>query len=161
MKKITQYITVAIFIIASTAQMVFANITTPVRSFEVLGLNAYKGKNLSVYYVSARPATLETNGQIAKVRKILKGPLTFKIASDGTVKIPATDVPREGWSTFNHLIFVIHAQKSYFLRNVDGTIPEVLDKENEVMQKSEHAPFLFRKSMEFHRSFGEKSIRLY
>ena len=131
------------------------------RGIVVKGLEGFKGKRLSVYYVSARPATLETPGQIARVRKILKGPLVFVINDRGEVQIPATAVQRDGWTNFNHLIFVIHAQSKHALRNVDGTIPEALDTENAVPFKVEHAQFLFRKSMEYKsviESGGEISL---
>lgn len=133
-----------------------------VEAFRIEGLEGFKGKKLSVLYVSARPASLGTPGQIAKVRKILKGPLTFTIDQNGEVSIPAVEVPRDGWSNFNHLIFIVHAQARYSLQNVDGTLPDVLDNENAVPFKTEYSDFLFRKSIEKNRlDLSTGVLRLY
>lgn len=118
------------------------------RGFSVVGLENFSGKKLSVFYVSARPATLEISGQIARVRKVLKGPLTYVINNNGEVSIPDTDVPRDGWTNFNHLIFVVHAQPKHALLNVDGSLPDQLDQENAVPFNQENAQFLLRKSLE-------------
>ncbi|MBH48456.1 MAG: hypothetical protein CME71_09845 [Halobacteriovorax sp.] len=150
MKKMSQICSLIFVLIFSS--FAFAAGEIEVDSFRVTGLSAFKGKRLSVYYVSARPATLETPGQIAKVRKILKGPLTYSIDANGVAQVDSVSVPRDGWTTFNHLIFVVHAQTKHSLQNVDGSLPEVLDTDNEVPFKSEHAGFLYRKSMLFDRA---------
>lgn len=149
MKKLSQIILFSFLSLIVFAQVAKANSTVDARAMVIKGLEGFKGKRLSIYYVSARPATLETPGQIARVRKILKGPLVFKINDQGEVQVPAAAVLRDGWTNFNHLIFVIHAQSKHALRNVDGTIPEALDTENAVPFKTEHAQFLFRKSIEY------------
>ena len=132
------------------------------RSFVVRGLEAFKGKRLSLYYVSARPATLETPGQIAKVRKIMKGPLTYQINYQGEVNVDAVEVPRDGWTNFNHIIFVVHGQAKHSLQNVDGSIPEVLDSTNAVPFKTEYAEFLYRKSLEYKPDLlSDGSVKLY
>lgn len=136
---------ISFMLVSSVAQ---ARSSIVARSFSVVGLEAFKGKRLSVFYVSARPATLETPGQIARVRKVMKGPLTFVINHNGEVDIPETEVPRDGWANFNHLIFVIHAQPKHALQNVDGSMPEFLDSENIVPFKTETAQYLFRKSVD-------------
>jgi hypothetical protein len=133
-----------------------------VDAFRVEGLEGFKGRRLSVFYVSARPATLATPGQIAKVRKILKGPFTHVVTADGHVELPAVQVPRDGWTNFSHVIFVVHTQARYALQNVDQTIPEAVDTENAVPFKTEFADFLYRKSIdanELKRSSGV--LRLY
>lgn len=149
MKKLSQILLFSFLSLIVFAETAKANSTVDARAIVVKGLEGFKGKRLSVYYVSARPATLETPGQIARVRKILKGPLAFVINDRGEVQIPATSVQRDGWTNFNHLIFVIHAQSKHALRNVDGTVPEALDRENAVPFKTEYAQFLFRKSLEY------------
>lgn len=141
----------------------FVNAASDVRvdGFVVKGLDLFKGKRISVYYVSARPATLETPGQIAKVRKVLKGPLTFTIGRNGEVSIPEAEVPRDGWTTFNHIIFVVHGQAKHSLRNVDGTFPDILDTENQVPNKSGYDDFLYRKSILYSRgNFSGGKINL-
>tara|TARA_R110000868_G_scaffold90968_6_gene252139 strand:- start:8649 stop:9131 length:483 start_codon:yes stop_codon:yes gene_type:complete len=157
MSQIASFIIVLIF-----SSFAFGAGEIEVDGFNVTGLSAFKGKQLSVYYVSARPATLETPGQIAKVRKILKGPLTYTIDSNGIAKIDSTSVPRDGWTTFNHLIFVVHAQSKHSLQNVDGSMPEIIDSENEVPFKYEHLNFLYRKSILFDRSeIAKGEIKLF
>jgi len=149
-----------ILIILSSVQ-VFADSATVVDGFQVNGLDMFKGKRISVYYVSARPATLETPGQIAKVRKVMKGPLTFSISQNGSVSIPEDLVPRDGWTNFNHVIFVIHGQAKHALRNVDGTYPDILDTENEVPVKTENADYLYRKSVIYDAATFSGSLKLF
>lgn len=150
----------ALIMIIASAQA-FASAETTVDSFQVVGLEMFKGKRISVYYVSARPATLETPGQIAKVRKVMKGPLTFTISNGGSVRFPEVQVPRDGWTNFNHVIFVIHGQAKHALRNVDGTYPDILDTENEVPVKTENADYLYRKSVLYDATQFSGTLRLF
>lgn len=145
LSQIFKFVFISLLLVSSVAQ---ARSMITARSFTVVGLEGFKGKRLSVFYVSARPATLETPGQIAKVRKVMKGPLTFTINHNGEVEVPQVDVPRDGWANFNHLIFVIHAQPKHSLQNVDGSMPDILDTQNAVPFKTENAQFLFRKSVD-------------
>lgn len=92
---------------------------TKVGAFSVRGLEKYSGANLSLYYVSGRPAGLRTSGQEIHVNKVLKGPVKYSISEDGVVNIKAVDVPRDGWTSFNYLIFVVHSQSVHALTNPD------------------------------------------
>lgn len=133
-----------------------------VESFRIEGLEGFAGKNLSVLYVSARPASIATPGQIAKVRKILKGPITLRISDQGEVVVPEAQVPRDGWSSFNHILFVVHAQSQYSLQNADGTLPDVFDQDHAVPFKTEYSQFLYRKSLEINRlDLSSGALRLY
>lgn len=96
-----------------------ANAGTKVGAFSVRGLEKYSGANLSLYYVSGRPAGLGTSGQEIHVNKVLKGPVKYRISSDGVVSIKAVDVPRDGWTSYNYLIFVVHSQSTHALTNPD------------------------------------------
>lgn len=161
MKLMSQIYKYFAFILILSSTHLFASSATQVDAFQVHGLDMFKGKRISVYYVSARPATLETPGQIAKVRKVMKGPLTFTISQNGTVNVPEVQVPRDGWTNFNHVIFVIHGQAKHALRNVDGTYPDILDTENEVPVKAENADYLYRKSVMFDYSLFANSLKLF
>lgn len=90
---------------------------TKVEAFSVRGLENYRGDHLSLYYVSGRPAGLGTSGQELHVNKVLKGPTKYKISSDGVVNIKAANVPRDGWTSFNFVVFVVHAQSTHALTN--------------------------------------------
>lgn len=92
---------------------------TKVGAFSARGLEKYSGANLSLYYVSGRPARLGTSGQEIQVNKVLKGPIKYKVSGNGVVKIKPVDVPRDGWTSFNYLIFVVHAQPTHALTNTD------------------------------------------
>ncbi len=161
MKLLSQMKKILILALMLVSSHAWADVNTDVKAFNVTGLDMFVGKRVSVYYVSARPATLQTPGQIAKVRKILKGPLTYTISSDGTVAVPEAFVPRDGWTTFNHVIFVIHAQAKHALRNVDGTYPDILDVENVVPIKAENAQYLYRKSVQYSPSTFLGDLKLF
>lgn len=104
-------------LILGLCQSVFAG--TRVDAFSVRGLEKYSGANLSIYYVSGRPAGLGTSGQEIHVNKVLKGPVKFKISRDGLVNVPKANVPQDGWTSYNYLIFVVHAQPDHALTNPD------------------------------------------
>jgi len=91
----------------------------------------------------------------------MKGPLTFSISQNGSVSIPEVLVPRDGWTNFNHVIFVIHGQAKHALRNVDGTYPDILDTENEVPVKTENADYLYRKSVIYDAATFSGSLKLF
>tara|TARA_R110002049_G_scaffold233316_3_gene406656 strand:+ start:157 stop:642 length:486 start_codon:yes stop_codon:yes gene_type:complete len=161
MKLMSQMKKLFLLMIVLASANIFAGVNTDVAGFNVSGLDMFVGKHVSVYYVSARPATLQTPGQIAKVRKVLKGPLSFKINSNGMISVPDVSVPRDGWTNFNHVIFVVHAQAKHALRNVDGTYPEILDVENAVPVKTENAQYLYRKSVEYSPSTFAGTLKLF
>jgi|GEM_PF-4874722 hypothetical protein len=92
---------------------------TQVGAFSVRGLEKYSGAKLSLYYVSGRPAGLGTNGQEIHVNKVLKGPEKYRITGDGVVAIKSVNVPRDGWTSYNYLIFVVHTQPAHALTNPD------------------------------------------
>ena len=92
---------------------------TQVGAFSVRGLEKYSGANLSLYYVSGRPAGLGTNGQEIHVNKVLEGPKKYRISGDGVVTLKSVNVPRDGWTSYNYLIFVVHSQPTHALTNPD------------------------------------------
>lgn len=161
MKYMSQIYKYFAFMMIILSTQLFANSATVVDGFQVHGLDMFKAKRISVYYVSARPATLETPGQIAKVRKVMKGPLTFTISNNGSVSIPEVMVPRDGWTNFNHVIFVIHGQAKHALRNVDGTYPDILDTENQVPVKTENSDYLYRKSVIYDAATFSGNLKLF
>jgi hypothetical protein len=94
-------------------------------SYEIAGLRAYAGQNLSIFYVSGRPAGLGTPGQEITVNKVMSGPRTYSISAQGTVRTESIVVPRDGWSSYNYAIYVVHTQPVHALTNIawaGGTI---------------------------------------
>lgn len=116
MKALTKTISMGLFFLCMSLQAVAG---TKVGSFSVRGLEKYSGANLSLYYVSGRPARLGTSGQEIHVNKVLKGPVKYKISRDGVVYVRGVNVPRDGWTSYNYLIFVVHAQPEHALTNPD------------------------------------------
>jgi hypothetical protein len=90
---------------------------TSVEGFSLAGLDEYKGMNVSLYYVSGRPAGLGTAGQEIHANKVLLGPQKFSIPSSGVVSVPKVEVPRDGFTSFNFLIVVVHQQADHALTN--------------------------------------------
>lgn len=86
-------------------------------AFTVSGLQRFNGLSLSVYYVSGRPASLGTPGQEIHVNKVMSGPHVYRISGD-QVSIGKVNVPRDGWTSFNYVIFVVHQQASHALTNL-------------------------------------------
>ena len=130
-------------------------------SFRVENLDLFKGSNLSVYYVSARPASLGLSGQLPKVRKVFKGPLTVKINSNGDAQVPEVSFSRNGWTIFNYVVFVIHKEDKYAFRNADGSKPVFLDTQAKVPYKMKYARFKVKKAKRVGDIKDEAIISLY
>lgn len=90
---------------------------TNVAAFKLTGLSEFKGQNLSVYFVSGRPASLGTSGQEIHVNKVMSGPHIYKIQGN-ELQVEATRVPRDGWTSYNYAIFVVHGQNVHALTNI-------------------------------------------
>lgn len=90
---------------------------TTVESFSLAGLDEYRGMNVSLYYVSGRPAGLGTAGQEIHVNRVLLGPQRFSIPATGVISVPKVEVPRDGFTSFNFLIIVVHQQAQHALTN--------------------------------------------
>jgi hypothetical protein len=91
---------------------------TQVAPFDVTGLQNYAGKNLSVYFVSGRQATIGTSGQEVHVNKVMSGPHIYSIPRNGIVALDGVAVPRDGWTSYNFAIFVVHEQPVHALTNL-------------------------------------------
>lgn len=97
--------------------LAFSAQATTVESFTLTGLDEYRGLNVSLYYVSGRPAGLGTVGQEIHANKVLFGPQRFAVPANGSVSVPKVEVPRDGFTTFNFLIIVVHQQAQHALTN--------------------------------------------
>lgn len=89
------------------------------------GLQAYAGRPLVAFYVSAREATLGVSGQSLFYRDVRTAPLETKIDPSGQAEIPATVVPKGHFKVFNYVVLAVARQSAgqYYLRNTDGTFP--------------------------------------
>jgi hypothetical protein len=105
-------------------------------SYEVSGLRAYAGQKLSIYYVSGRPAGLGTPGQEISVNKVMAGPQTYTISSNGTVQTQRIVVPRDGWTSYNYVIFVVHRQPVHALTNIDWRAGNIVREEVRYLDES-------------------------
>ncbi len=103
---------------------VFAGVNQ-VPSIELSGLEKYRDQNISVFYVSGRPAGFGTFGHILHTHKIWAKVSSKKINGDGTISIPSVKVVNTHGVAFNYLVFVIHDadQKNARLMNTDSTCP--------------------------------------
>lgn len=95
-----------------------ASAANVVEGYEISGLNGFARNYLSIYYVSGRPAGLGTPGQEISVNKVMSGPHTYTISSRGTVNTERVVVPRDGWSSYNYAIYVVHRQPVHALTNI-------------------------------------------
>lgn len=114
---------------------------TRVESFEVSGLFDYSGKYLSIFFVSGRPASIGTVGQEVNVNKVMSGPHTFRIPGNGTVSVPEVSVPREGWSSYNYAIFVVHEQARHALSNLTWSGGSVAREQVRYHTAADEVPF--------------------
>lgn len=90
---------------------------TNVDSFSLAGLDQYKGMNVSLYYVSGRPGGLGTAGQEIHVNKVLLGPQRYSVPSNGVVTVSKSQIPRDGFTSVNFMIIVVHQQAVHALTN--------------------------------------------
>ena len=114
-----------------------------VPSIELNGLDKYPNQNLSVFYVSGRPAGFGTFGHILHTHKIWNKVASVKINSDGSVEIPSVKVVNTHGVAFNYLVFVVHAenQKHVRLVNTDATCPAQPNVESFASEKEHCASF--------------------
>lgn len=104
------------------AQNAFAGPTVPVMALNIKGLNNFVGQNLTVYYAVGKKASLMTEGGQIKIDEV-KAKVTYRINS-GDVLVPRIDIPIFGVSSYNLIIFVVHAQGTFRWLNVDGNLPQ-------------------------------------
>lgn len=107
---------------------------------EISGLAKYKSDNISVFYVSGRPAGFGTFGHILHTHKIWTKIGGMKINGNGKVEIPSVKVVNTHGVAFNYLVFVIHKgdQKHVRLVNTDGTCPAQPKNDQSFVSKQEH-----------------------
>jgi|GEM_PF-5056956 len=95
--------------------------------FQVAGLDYYRGLQMTLFYVSAREASIRTAGARPRVRQVLKVEGPFDIVGNGTrISIPDTIVQRQGVIACNYVLVVVHSPylDKAGIRNLDGSIPE-------------------------------------
>lgn len=107
-----KFLSLVLFLFLSLA----ANATN-VESFSLAGLDQYRGMNVSLYYVSGRPGGLGTAGQEIHVNKVLLGPQKYTVPSNGVVTVSKSQIPRDGFTSVNFLIIVVHQQSIHALTN--------------------------------------------
>jgi len=112
---------------------------------EITGLDKYKNQNISVFYVSGRPAGFGTFGHILHTHKVWNKVGSKKINGDGSVSIPSTKVVNTHGVAFNYLVFVVHDanQKHVRLVNTDSTCPAQPKVESYVSEKAHCGQFHF------------------
>ncbi len=120
-------VAVAVCSKASRADLGFVGKQVQVPEMNVKGLSSSPGMVLNVYYVSAREAALDFWHQTLKVHEIEKGPVAIPIDSTGTAIVPPVTLNLMGLRIYNYVVFVVTRPKdgSYFLRNLDGSVPLV------------------------------------
>ncbi len=97
--------------------------TITANPIHIQGLEAYAGKGLHVFYVSAREPAISTPGATAKVRSVLRALPKMTIPKSGIVDIPNSDVPRDNFMSFNSLMLAVTSPdlNQLYLRNLDQT----------------------------------------
>jgi hypothetical protein len=94
-----------------------------VSGLQMKGLGNYVGKYLTVYYAIGGRATINTEGDQIKLRKV-KAKKTIQITGD-VVNLPSIDIPRTGFMfPYNIIVFSIHNTADFRWVNADGSIPE-------------------------------------
>jgi len=101
-------------------------LSVSVEALRIHNLQAYAGKALNVFYVSAREAAFGFSGQALKIRAIKQGPIRVEISTSGEALIPAAQVSNAGFQTFNYIVIAVTDRSAVplYLRNADGTYPE-------------------------------------
>ncbi len=89
------------------------------------GLNQYAGKELVAFYVSAREAVINGQGQALHLAALKTEPVHVMIGPDGKATVAKTFVPQTGLKAFNYLVFAIPTadNQGLYLKNFDGTYP--------------------------------------
>jgi hypothetical protein len=97
----------------------------PVPQLNVQGLQAFAGKRLLAFFVSARESTLGMNGQSLFVRDVRTAPVEVTIDAKGEATVPASLVPKGNFKIFNYIVLAVArgSASQYFLKNSDGTFP--------------------------------------
>ena len=106
------------------SQVSQADTTSEVAAIRITNLRAQPGRYLHVFYVSARPAGIDTPGAELKVRAILKPLDRIAIPPTGTIDLAATSVPKSGFMSFNYLVLAITGPQPsrLFMRNTDNSV---------------------------------------
>jgi hypothetical protein len=119
MKKISLMLS----LLALFASSAFAGGPVNVRSIKVEGLNAYNGKYVTAYYLSARASGFSYGNNSPRINRVLEKSSPIKI-SGGKAIIPRTNVIESGFSVLNYLKFVVHnSNTNIILKNIDGSTP--------------------------------------
>jgi hypothetical protein len=101
--------------------------TVNVSSFEFKAGPGLNGSYISLFYVSARPASFGTSGQQLKVFKILKGPKMVKILNNGALIENVEVLRSHAGNIFNYVVYYIHPRPTFGIKNLDGTIPRHIE----------------------------------
>lgn len=99
---------------------------TTVDELHLHGLKPFAGRELVVFYVNGREATIGIEGTTLTVRSVKMPPVSVQIDSKGEAVIPSVVVPRGSFHVFNYVVFAVPraAGKALYLRNSDGSVPQ-------------------------------------
>ena len=101
----------------------FAGGILNVKTINVRNLNAYEGKFVTAFYLSARASGFSYGNATPRINRVLKKTAPIKIVG-GKATLPRTQVVQEGYYLFNYMKIVIHnAPVNIVLKNIDGSIP--------------------------------------
>ena len=94
-----------------------------VRQIIVTKLNAYEGKYVTAFYLSARASGFSYGNSAPRINRVLQKSAPVKIIG-GKAAIPRKTVIESGFNLFNYVKIVVHsANSNVILKNVDGSTP--------------------------------------
>jgi hypothetical protein len=84
------------------------------------GMGDFRGKSVTMFHLSARPATLGMGRLV--IKSVKRAPVRAEINARGEARFPKTVVEAGGFDAFNYLMFVVHepSQANVYVKNSDG-----------------------------------------